>query len=448
MIYRNLLNYLDEWRTKDNRKPLVLRGARQVGKSWLVKELGRRHFENVAELNLEENPQDAEFVTNVSSPKDSLKLLSAKLKTEIVPGKTLLFIDEIHKSPEALAALRYWYEKLPGLHVIAAGSLLDLTLRKLEFSMPVGRIEYCYVGPLCFSEFLCALGDSELASLLHDYQLDQTWPEAIHLQLMHRLKDFWIVGGMPEAVDIFCKTYSYATTEQAKHSITSTYRDDFGKYGTKFNIDLLRQVYARVPTLIGQRAKYVSYSRDHSAKDIAEALHILSLARVITKVQHSSGNGIPLGAEVDHKLSKHIFVDIGLQLSLCDLDPIQLEKAEDLLLVNNGALAEQFIGQHLLYLREPYYEPELFYWERSQRNAQAELDYLIAAGGRVVPIEVKAGAAGHMKSLHIFCEARKSKVAVRFSSMPPRREMLPNGTKLLSLPMYLVEQVPRLLRNE
>jgi predicted AAA+ superfamily ATPase len=447
MINRNILNYLSEWRTKENRKPLVLRGARQVGKSCVVRELGRKYFQNVAELNLEENPQDAEFVTNVSSPKDTLKLLSAKLKTEIIPGKTLLFIDEIQKSPESVAALRFWYEKLPELHVIAAGSLLDLTLRKLEFSMPVGRIEYCYLGPLCFSEFLCALGDSQLASLLHDYQLGQTWPESIHLQLLRRIKDYWIVGGMPEAVAIFCKSFSYGSAEQAKRSITSTYRDDFGKYGTKINIDLLRQVYSRVPTLVGQRAKYVLYSREHTAKTIAEALQLLSLARVITKVKHSAGNGLPLGAEVDEKLAKHIFVDIGLQLSLCDLDPIQIERAEDLLFINNGSLAEQFIGQHLLYIREPFYEPELYYWERSERNAAAELDYLMAAGGEVVPIEVKAGAAGHLKSLQIFCEARDSQVAVRFSSMPPRIEALSNGTKLLSLPMYFVEELLRLLRG-
>lgn len=448
MLHRYLLTYLHIWKSKENRKPLVLRGARQVGKSWIVREFGRRDFGNFAELNLEDNPSDAEFITAISSPDEALRLLSARLKVEVTPGKTLLFIDEIQKSPAALAALRYWYEKFPSLHIIAAGSLLDFTLRQADFSMPVGRVEYCFMGPLSFSEFLHSQNEPELLSLLSNYRLGDQWPESIHMRLMRKLKEFWIVGGMPEAVANFSRTGSYATAEEAKRSIISTYADDFGKYGSKVDIDLVRKIYHKVPSLVGQRAKYVTFARDVTAKKVADALELLTRARVITRIRHTSGSGVPLAADADDTLAKHLFVDIGLQLSLCDLNPVQLEKAEDFTFINNGALAEQFVGQHLLFLRPPYYEPELYYWERRERNAAAELDYLIALDGRVVPLEVKSGAPGRMKSLQLFCEQRQSKFAVRFSGATPKRERLLNDTTLLSLPLYMVGEVQRLLREE
>lgn len=446
-IQRNLLNYLDLWRSRKNRKPLILRGARQVGKSWLVRAFAKAHFANLAELNLEEDPRDAELIAGPASPRDALRLLSARLKTEIVPGKTLLFIDEIQKSPEALAALRFWYEKLPELHVIAAGSLLDMVLHRANFSMPVGRIEYCYLGPLGFGEFLRAIGEPELQKLLEEYQLESLWPETIHARLNRCLNDFCVIGGMPEAVAQYRASGSYARTEESKRSIVSTYRDDFGKYGKRVDTDLLRQVYGVVPTLVGQRAKYVAFSRHASAKNVAAALQLLCDARVISRIRNTPGTGIPLGATADDKKAKYIFVDIGLQLSLCDVDPIDLERADDLVLVNRGALAEQFIGQHLLYLREPSHDPELYYWERDEKNAAAEIDYLTTVGGKVIPIEVKAGAPGRMKSLHLFCEARKCELAVRFYGGLPRRDALPGGTQLLSLPLYMVEQLPRLARE-
>jgi len=210
------------------------------------------------------------------------------------------------------------------------------------------------------------------------------------------------------------------------------------------DLDLIRRVYQRVPAFVGQRAKLVEYDRAATASRVTKALDLLSLARVITRVRHSAGNGVPLGAVAEDGRCKYIFVDIGLQLTLCDLDPYALEKSEDLLLVNRGSLAEQFIGQHLLYQRPPYYEPELYYWERTNRNAAAEVDYLISSSTMVIPIEVKSGATGRLRSLQVFASEKPANMAVRFYSGLPARDKLHSIT-LISLPLYLVGQLQRII---
>ena len=445
MIPRNKLKYLDTWRTKPHRKPLVLRGARQVGKSSLIREFAKQHFKNLAEINLEKHPEDAELILRSKGPADSLKFLSARLGLEIKPGNTLLFFDEIQARPDLFANLRYWHEELPELHVVAAGSLLDLTLSASTYSVPVGRIEYCHIGPLTFTEFLTALGDEKAAMLIKSFKWGEPWPDSIHHNLLRRLKQYWIVGGMPEAASVFARNDSFNDAEEVKRSITNTYRDDFAKYGGRVNQQLLRRVYQRVPTLVGKRAKYVEYDRETTSVQISKALDLLTLAQVISRIRNTTGTGIPLGADADDRLCKYLFVDVGLQLSLCDLNPLQIERAEDLLLVNRGGLAEQFIGQHLLYLRPPYHQPELYYWERMQRNASAELDYLVAINGEVVPVEIKSGAGGKMRSLQVFLNQRPCPVAVRFSTMPPKIEAINSNVKLLSLPLYFVEEVERLV---
>lgn len=449
-IERNIISYLQEWETKPHRKPLLLRGARQVGKSSAVRayvSMGQRAgtLDGMVEINLEANPEDGDLLVGPGKPSELVPLIEARFGKPIVAGRTVLFIDEVQRRPDVIKALWFWYEHLPELHIIAAGSLLDVVLRQGEFSMPVGRIEYCFIGPLTFSEFLAGVGERKLAELLSSYQVGDLWPEPIHKQLIRRLRNFWAVGGMPEAVATFAETNSLLAVESVKRSITITYQDDFAKYAGRFSLNLLQRVFRKVPTFVGQRAKFVEFDRDASSQQVRTALELLAMARVITRVRHSSGSGLPLGAEAQDSLAKYLFLDVGLQLSMCDFDPSTLIQAEDLTLVNRGSIAEQFIGQHLLYSQPPFFEPELYYWERTVKSASAELDFLIAHRGVVVPIEVKSGAPGRMKSLQHFCAHHNTPMAVRFSTAPPERTTLASKTTLLSLPLYLVGEMRRLL---
>jgi hypothetical protein len=452
-ISRNIIKYLQEWSTKLHRKPLLLRGARQVGKSSAVRayvaegvRLGS--LDGIVELNLEANPLDGDLLTGQGEPRDLLRLIEARFGRSIVPGRTVLFIDEVQRRPDVIKALWFWYEQLPNLHIIAAGSLLDVVLRQGEFSMPVGRIEHCFMGPLTFSEFLGGVGDTKLAELISVYRFGDPWPEPIHQYLLKRLRDFWAVGGMPEAVATFAATGSLLAVESIKRSVTTTYQDDFAKYAGRFSLNLIQRVFRKVPTLVGQRAKFVEFDRDSSSLQVRTALELLAMARVITRVRRTSGAGLSFGADANDSLAKYLFLDVGLSLSMCDFDPSVLLHADDLTLVNRGSIAEQFIGQHLLYSRPPFYEPELYYWERTEKSASAEIDFLIAHGETVVPIEVKSGAPGRMKSLQLFCTKNSTPTAVRFSTALPERTALSANTTLLSLPLYLVEQTRRLLGDK
>ena len=385
-------------------------------------------------------------------PRTTLERLELVLDVEITPGQTLLFLDEIQAAPDVLAALRYFYEEMPELHVIAAGSLLELALEQPSFSVPVGRIEYLYLGPMQFSEFLLAAGKAKLVDFLASYALDEEVPAVLHQQLMGWLRTFLIVGGMPDAVRGYIEGGAHRESEAAKHSVLATFHDDFGKYGPRVDPVKIRRVFERLPQSVGGKFKYVNIDRNERAKDLALALHLLSLARVAYRVRHSAANGIPLGAEADDRKFKVLFLDVGLMATASGLTVLDLEQASDVMLVSRGALCEQFVGQHLLYSTPSWEEPKLFYWAREKRSSAAEVDYVLSQGRKIIPVEVKAGKTGTLKSLHLFVREKAVDLAVRLSSAPPSilgaETSLADGDnvqfRLLSLPLYMVEQVRRL----
>ncbi len=450
-MYRHEMEDLERWHGRVRRKPLVIRGARQVGKTTLVRLFAERSFEGLAEVNFERDPQLASLFAS-NDPATTLERLELQLDLDVTPGRTLLFLDEIQAAPEVLASLRYFYEELPALHVIAAGSLLELALEKPEFSVPVGRIEYLHLGPMQFEEFLLAAGKARLVEHLNDYALGDEIPAAIHRQLMRWLRSFLIVGGMPDAVRAFVESGSHQESEAVKHSILATFRDDFGKYGPRVDPTRLRKVFERLPLTVGNKLKYVHIDRGERAKDLAAALHLLSLARVAYRVRHTAANGIPLGAEADERKFKALFLDVGLMATASGLTLLDLERAEDVMMVNRGALCEQLVGQHLLYSVPSWEEPQLFYWAREKRGSSAEVDYVISQGRKVIPVEVKAGKTGALKSLHLFLREKGKRLAVRLSSTPPSvleaTTSLSDGQnvpfQLISLPLYLTGQVRRL----
>ncbi len=453
-MYRCALNDLIDWQNRTSRKPLIIRGARQIGKTWLVRKFADQ-FDNLIEINFDKNPEKAQLFIGRDIHK-GLELLQIDNNVEILPGKTLIFFDEIQAVPEMLHLLRYFYEEVPDLHIIAAGSLLEFLLADHDFSMPVGRIEYLHLGPMNMEEFLIAMGQDKLAQYLNDYQLDDTIPESLHKTLLHYLKLFWIIGGMPAAIKWYAQSAKLTDAIREHSAILQTYEDDFSKYRKRIYPQRLRKVFRRIPAIIGNKLKYVNLDPEERSRELADSLCLLEMARVIYLVKHSSGNGTPLGAEVKDRIFKPLFLDIGLVSTSLGLSLPELELIDDLMMVNNGALAEQYIGQHLLYANPSYERPQLFYWNREQKNSSAEIDYLIPHANNIVPIEVKAGKTGTLKSLQVFVTEKQSSIALRFNTAQPSSSWQQTAIagkknvpyRFISLPLYLVGQTHRLLKTQ
>ncbi len=449
---RDALQDLETWMSRTRRKPLVIRGARQVGKTTLVRLFAARCFESLAEVDFERDPSLADLFAG-NQPRATLRNLEVYLGQAVVPGRTLLFLDEIQAAPQVFSALRYFYEDLPEMHVVAAGSLLELVLEEPAFPVPVGRIEYLYLGPMSFEETLLAAGDEHLMEFLREHELGTEIPPPIHQRLMSRVRTFLIVGGMPDAVQAYLEGDSFRESEIVKRSILSTFHDDFGKYRRRVPADRIRKVFERLPHLVGAKFKYVHVDRGERAKDLGDALRLLCLARVAYRVRRTAANGVPLGAEADERYFKALCLDVGMMTTATGLTILELEGTDELLSVGRGAATEQFVGQHLLYSAPSWEEPQLYCWAREKRGAESEVDYVISQGSTVVPVEVKAGRTGTLKSLHVFLREKKRHLGVRLSGAPlsflRTTTSLSDGRNvpfhLLSLPLYLVGQVRRLL---
>ena len=451
-MYRFASEYLKKWKLNPRHKPLIVRGARQVGKTYLVRDFAEKHFENLLEINFEQDPEAAALFAS-NKPQKIVQLLELQFNTSIISGETLIFLDEIQASPEVFVALRYFYEQLPEQHIIAAGSLLEFAFSEQTFSVPVGRVEYLYLGPLQFEEFLLASGKDKLAGYLENSSIKDYIPDPVHSQFMELFRTFLVTGGMPESVAAYLKNNSWQECESIKHALLTTFQDDFNKYGKQVKHQRLQLLFKKIPLLVGTKFKYVHVDRHEKTVDLAKSVNLLCLAHIAYRVHHSSCSGIPLGATIDSKKFKLLFLDVGLMSTLCGLNLLDYEKAEDVMLVNSGAVCEQYIGQNLLYSQQFYWIPELHYWVREKKNSSAEVDYVLAEGSTIIPIEVKAGKSGSLRSLHLFLREKKSSLGVRFNSdglsLLDTKTAMPDGLeisyKLLSLPLYMVGQARRLI---
>ena len=449
---RSALAYLLEWKRRDRRKPLVVRGARQVGKSYLVEDFAAHEFAGRLTVNAD---RDRDFLRRLvhESPARMLQLLELQYGQRLIPGQSLLFFDEIQAVPELFARLRYFYEDIPELHVLAAGSLLDFVLEEHSFSMPVARIEYLHLGPMTFGEFLDATGNERWNAFRTALGCRDSMPEAAHATLSTLFRTFLSLGGMPEAVDTYVRTNSLLEADRVKATILGTLRDDFAKYGRRVNHDRLLRVFDRLPALVARKFKYVNVSREDSAREIGHCLHLLELARLVYRVRRTTCSGLPLGAEARDDAFKVLFLDVGLLLRACGLGAATVEHGSDLMLVNAGAVAEQVVGQHLLYARPCWELLELYCWAREKPTAAAEVDYVIARAGQIVPVEVKAGKKGTVRSLWQFVAEKRTELALRFNTEKPSlldavdtmHDRTRVAYRLLSLPLYLVDHANRLL---
>jgi predicted AAA+ superfamily ATPase len=451
-MFRNALKDLKTWKEEANRKPLIIRGARQVGKTWLVREFAEENFERLLEINFDETPEQAELFIKGDIER-TLQLLETECEQPIIPEKTLIFLDEIQAAPEILSHLRYFYEKRPDLYIIAAGSLLEFLLADHDFSMPVGRIEYLHLGPMTYEEFLSAMNQEKSLAFLSEFAPRDAIPTPLHQKLLNFLKLFWVIGGMPAAIKAYRDSKSIQQVNKEQGIIVQTYEDDFSKYRKRIYPQRIRKAFHNIPVLVGKKLKYVNLDPDERSKNLADTLDLLELAKVIYRVYHSAGNGVPLGAETKERDFKPLIMDTGLMVRSLGLTLSSFEKASDLTLINKGSVAEQFIGQHLLYRNPSYEKPELYYWNRDKKSSSAEVDYLISIGNQVIPIEVKSGATGSLRSLQLFLTEKKVPLALRFNAAPPTVMELTAKSKtigdhpylFLSLPHYLICQTNRLL---
>jgi uncharacterized protein len=460
-MFRKLDRKIEEWADRKNRHPLVLRGARQVGKTYLVRALAKRRFKTYLELNFE---QDETLSTLFASkrPDQICELLSVRFEQKIIDGETLVFLDELQAADVCvMESLRYFYEQRPSLHIVAAGSLLEFMLdgkerarRKCDFPMPVGRIEYMFVPPLDFEEFLTAIGKHGFVEWLGRYELGTDVPQAIHQELTEALRKYLVVGGMPAAVSAYVEGGAI-DAEREQQLIVSTYHDDFPKYSRTVRPDLLQKTFMAIPSMLGRKLIYTHLVENEKSKDISAAFSLLRLARVVAKVRHAPANGIPLAYGADERNFKPLFLDTGLVCRILGLKLVDFLDAGDALLENRGGLCEQFVGQHLLFVGETYEEPAAYCWMREEPSSTAEVDYVVQCGNAIVPVEVKSGASGRMKGLQIFLNEKERDFAVRFNAdmpsfIPDAVAKDPKGREcryaLLSLPLYMVGQLDRLVR--
>lgn len=446
--------FLVHWLNSKARKPLIIRGARQVGKTWLIRDLAHSQDRRLLELNFEKRPE-FESLFSSNDPKEIIINIAAATGSKIDPSKSILFLDEIQAAPHLLEKLRWFAEDMPELPVIAAGSLLDFILAKHEFSMPVGRIGYLYLEPLSFEEFLDAVGLHELRSYVESYDWNMNIPEAIHSQLIKATKEYLIVGGMPAAVSSWITEKAPEVINQIHFDLLTTYRDDFAKYNGRLTIGRLEDIMSSVPRQLGQKFVYQDANPEVSTAPLKQALDLLSQARVCHRIVSTSANGLPLGAEIDERFLKVIMLDCGLCSASLGLSLHQLRSVSEISLINSGGMAEQLVGQLLRTITPAYLPPSLYYWQRGKKGAEAEVDYIIQYENQVIPIEVKAGTTGTLKSLHQFIKEKKKTTAVRINSDIPRRGFIQVKDSfgvsieyhLLSIPFYLLGQLHRLIKS-
>lgn len=437
---REQIKELIRWRDKDPHLPILLRGARQVGKTTMVQVFGREYFENFVEVNFELNPEFCSCFETLH-PKEIISRIEVMANSSIKSGSTLLFLDEIQACPKAIVALRYFKELMPDLHVIAAGSLLEFALSNEEVSMPVGRIQYLYLKPLSFREFLYAKGLTKMLEYISNIELSAIIPSGIHNELLALVKEYMNIGGMPMVVHQYLSEGSMQDCQNYQTLLLRTFVDDFNKYARKVRHKYLQKVFDKAPGLVGHQIKYSKISSDMQSVYLKDAISDLHNAGVVTPIYSTSGAGIPLNTYINEKKFKMIFLDVGLVKRATKID-MELLFAEDLMLLNQGAIAEQFVGQELLAYQDPYDEASLFYWAREQKGSTAEVDYVISVDEDIIPLEVKAGKTGSLRSLQLFMNTHQSKIGLRVST-----KEFGMRHNIISIPFYLISELPRLVKS-
>ena len=450
-MWRKLELALANWFGSSGRKPLVIRGARQVGKTWLVRSLAKQTNLQLLELNFERNPE-LKLLFRSNDPQIVIRGLEQYLGHAIHVASSLLFLDEIQAAPDLLSKLRWFAEERPQLAVVAAGSLLDFALKEHDLSMPVGRISYHYLEPMSFEEYLAAVGDDLLQRAVQETGVTPSFALPVHEKLLKRFREYRLIGGMPAVVAEFVATGSLVNVTQVQQDLLATYRDDFHKYRSRISHERLDAVLQAIPLLLSKSFKFSHVNPDIPSASLKRALELLTQARLCSIIRATAANGIPLAAERRRSPFKVISLDVGLATAMLNL-PLLRESDVSIPMTNEGGLTEQVVGQLLRTIEPPFRDPHLHYWARQRKGSEAEVDYVIAHHGNIVPIEVKSGRTGTLRSLHSFTYYKKCSFAVRINADPLSLVEVNTKTntgdkihyQLLSVPFYLLEQLPRLI---
>lgn len=412
---KRLVDYfLMKWRKDPFRMPLLLRGARQIGKTFAVRQLGKT-YESFVEINFELTPRAIAIFEEDLYPERIIAQLSLMTKQQIIPGKTLLFLDEAQMAPSAITSLRYFYELMPELHVIAAGSLLDFAIEK--HGIPVGRVECLYMYPLSFVEYLVAIGEVlAVQELLHH---DKNLPlfQILHDKLLQHVAHYLALGGMPQAIQNWIMTKIAFGSAKVHTSILNVYRQDFDKYARVHQIKYVEQVFKQIPEQLGRKFKYSLVEGDYRKRELSPALDLLITAGIARKVLYASGQSVPLGAQVDVLDYKVLFLDTGLAQACMGLDLAAWFLQSDQEFINKGALVESFVGQEIAVYSACDKQQDLYYWHKDSAPQQAEIDYLMQIDRNIIPVEVKSGDGRTLKSIQYFLSTHKqSPYGIRFST--------------------------------
>jgi hypothetical protein len=439
-IERNIDKELIDWKNQPSRKPLLVRGARQVGKSSTVRNLGKT-FEFFIEVDLISNKSIHKLFEGDIDPLRIYEELSLIYNTPVIASKTLVFFDEIQVCNPAITSLRYFYEKAPDIHLIAAGSLLEFAFKELP-SFGVGRIRSLYLYPFSFSEFLIAFNERSLVQLINKFIIDKPLTEPVHNKLKHYLIRYITIGGMPEVVASYVNGASLLDCQGILAELTNSLYDDFSKYKSKVPVTRLREAFSSVIMQTGSRFVLSQIDSQANRIQLKESLELLQQAGIIFPVVHSSSNGIPLGAQTNDKFRKYIIFDTGIFQRFLNLDLPELFLNKEISLVNKGVIAELYAGLELIKNQPNNQAAALNYWQREKRGSQAEVDYVIELGDIIVPIEVKSGIKGKMQSLRIFMEEKKSKFGVRTAL-----ENFSRMDKINIVPLYAIGAIYKARKN-
>jgi len=414
-LSRAIDGQLAEWKKEPDRKPLLLRGARQVGKSSTVKEFGKQ-FDYFFEINFEKkDSKDAKAIfEKTSSPKQICEELSVIYDIPVIPGRTLMFLDEIQACIPAISSLRFFYEEYPELHVIAAGSLLEFALQEIS-SYGVGRVRSMFLYPFSYVEFLRAMQLNLLAEALQKSSPEKPFSDEIHNKCMQQLLRFILIGGMPKVVATYSHGGSLYQCQQVLDDLTLSLYDDFSKYRERVPTSRLREVFSSIIRQTGGKFTYSNASQVSSYAQIKESVELLELAGIVYPVTHTSANGLPLAAEMNIKHRKYLIFDTGLYQRFLKLDLGLLFHAENLEQVNKGALAELFTGLELLKSAPCTNPVQLYYWQREKPGSSAEVDYVVQRNRDIVPLEVKSGTKGSMQSMFQFLSEKNYAYGIRCS---------------------------------
>lgn|SRR3990167_428241 len=428
-MQREIDNHLINWKKSENRKPLILRGARQIGKTTSVRKLGKA-FKNFIEINFEFMPK---FNAIFEADLDSHRIISDiqfVIQQPVIPGETLLFFDEAPAVPRVLIALRYFYELIPELHVIAAGSLLDFAIEQV--GLPVGRIQILEMHPMSYKEFLWAMGNHFLVDGILNLDPNKPFNSAVHDKGLRLFSEYIAVGGLPEAVACWRDKKNYSLCLNVHHDLIRIYKQDFEKYAKKPQIQYVDHVFSQVSYQLGEQFNYAKLSGEFRKRELEPALRLLEKANVITKIIQTPARGIPLGANINPSHFKVIMLDVALTQALLGHTSEQWILDIENEFVNKGAIAEAFIGQELLAYSNPRRENNLYYWRRNQHGSEAEIDYIVARDMQMIPIEVKAGKGSTLKSMHLFLQEHPEvPYGIRFSTQNFSRY-----EKIISYPLY------------